>query len=631
MENANIVIVEDEYIVALDIKMHLQRFGYRVPALFASGEDLLERIEAVDPDLVLMDIKLQGRLDGLETAKIVWEKHGVPVVMLTAFSDEASLERAKTVFPFGYVIKPFEERELRATIVLALYKHEMENRLRERERLFSATFSSIPDAVFVFDSADCLDYMNPAAEKMTGRSFSAAWGETRDALIRLDEMDSGEMRARHPGVSRFDGDGGSDILVEQIVSPLTGVGNNTAGTVIVLRDVTERVATDRILREREEQLRQVQKMEAVGRLAGGIAHDFNNFLTIIMGFSKMIMEECGQDPAVRSNVEGIQQAAMRSAILTRQLLMFSRNQRMEPRPVNLNRLVADMEKMMIRLLSEGSSIIFSLDARRPDINVDAGQVEQVLMNLIINARDAMTAGGSVLVQTRNQRVTGSFATVTGVIPEGEYVALSVRDSGYGIAPEIVPQIFDPFFTTKEKGKGTGLGLATVYGIVKQSGGYITVHSEPGRETTFTLYFPLHEPAGSEEPARKEEPAGCGGNETILIVEDEAYVRTLIVRILTKLGYHVVDTQNAGEALLICEEYPTRIDLLITDMILPHVNGSVLAKRLLALRPDLKVLFLSGLSSKALQERNLLSPGDEFLQKPFDVEEFSLKVRTLLDA
>jgi len=322
---------------------------------------------------------------------------------------------------------------------------------------------------------------------------------------------------------------------------------------------------------------------------------------------------------------------MRSATLTRQLLMFSRNQRMDPRPVNLNRLVADMEKMMIRLLSEGSSIIFSLDARRPDINVDAGQVEQVLMNLIINARDAMTAGGSVLVQTRNQRVTGSFATVTGVIPEGEYVALSVRDSGYGIAPEIVPQIFDPFFTTKEKGKGTGLGLATVYGIVKQSGGYITVHSEPGRETTFTLYFPLHEPAGSEEPARKEEPAGCGGNETILIVEDEAYVRTLIVRILTKLGYHVVDTQNAGEALLICEEYPTRIDLLITDMILPHVNGSVLAKRLLALRPDLKVLFLSGLSSKALQERNLLSPGDEFLQKPFDVEEFSLKVRTLLDA
>jgi PAS domain S-box-containing protein len=630
MEQARIVVVEDEHIVALDIKMHLQKYGYVVPGMFASGEELLDSLDTMKPDLVLMDIKLQGKLDGLETSKIIKEKHRIPVILLTAFADEATLERAKKIEPFGYIIKPFEEKELRTTIVIALYKHKIEQKLRDREELFATTLKSIADAVLVIDNDGRIEYINPVAEKFLDITFENIINKNLEEVADLKESSENDIRERYKDVYDLKSKNGI-FHVERTASPLINDKGARSGTVVVLHDITEQLSTDKALREREDQLRQSQKMEAIGRLAGGIAHDFNNLLTVIMGYSKLISEDEGANGFVRSNIEGIQQAALKSVSLTRQLLTFSRHQVMELKSVNLNRLISDMEKMIRRLISEETSITISLEASHPQIFVDQGQIEQVLVNLVVNARDAMNDAGSLILRTGNAQVEKSFPTCMGTIAPGKYVTLTIRDTGYGIPPEVVTKIFDPFFTTKESGKGTGLGLSTVYGIIQQSSGYITVESEMTKGTTFCIYLPLH--AGAEEPAavKTESRVTITGTETILLVEDEEHVRNLMSRILTKQGYHVFEAQNAGEALLICEEHKNKIHLLVTDIILPHVNGSRLAKRLSALRPDLKIAFVSGYPLKLIQERNLLQEGDVFIQKPFDVDSFTLKIRNILDA
>jgi PAS domain S-box-containing protein len=629
MEQARIVVVEDEHIVALDIKMHLQKYGYTVPGMFASGEELLDSLEALKPDLVLMDIKLQGKLDGLETSKIIKEKYRIPVILLTAFADEATLERAKKIEPFGYIIKPFEEKELRTTIVIALYKYKIEQKLRDREELLATTLNSIADAVLVVDNDGRIEYINPVAETLLDTKFDSVINKKMEDAVDLKETATIDIQNRYKDVYDLRSRQGV-FHVERTISPLISDKGTHSGTVVILHDITEKLSTDKALREREDQLRQSQKMEAIGRLAGGIAHDFNNLLTVIMGYSKLISEDEGAGGLVRSNIEGIQQAALKSVSLTRQLLTFSRHQVMELKTINLNGLIAEMEKMFRRLISEETSITISLDATQPQIFVDQGQIEQVLVNLVVNARDAITDSGSLFIRTKNVEVEQGFPSCMGVIPPGKYVTLAVRDTGCGMSPELISKIFDPFFTTKESGKGTGLGLSTVYGIIQQSSGYITVESEPAKGTIFQLYLPLH--AGAEDPVvvRTEPVTELAGTETILLVEDEEHVRNLMSLILIKQGYHVIEAQNAGEALLICEENKNKIHLLITDIILPHVNGSRLAKRLYAMRPDLKIMFVSGYPLKLIKERNLLQEGDIFIQKPFDVDSFTRKIRNVLD-
>jgi len=344
MEPAQIVVVEDEHIVALDIKMHLQKYGYEVPGMFASGEELLESFESLHPDLVLMDIKLQGKLDGLETSKIIKEKYNVPVILLTAFADEATIERAKTIEPFGYIIKPFEEKELRTTIVIALYKHKMERKLRDREELFSTILSSIGDGVVVLDDSERIEYWNPVSERLSGRNAESVMGRMLGDVLVLEEAEE-SVRIHYPSVRSLRRDDRT-ILLETTSSPLVNDRGERSGTVLILHDVTERLTAERAIREREEQLRHAQKMESIGRLAGGIAHDFNNLLTVIMGYSKLIIEDAGMNSSVKSNIEGIQQAALKSVTLTRQLLTFSRYQVMEMKTVNLNNLVAELEKML---------------------------------------------------------------------------------------------------------------------------------------------------------------------------------------------------------------------------------------------------------------------------------------------
>lgn len=386
-------------------------------------------------------------------------------------------------------------------------------------------------------------------------------------------------------------------------------------------DVTER-------KKLEEQLRQSQKMEAVGQLAGGVAHDFNNLLTVITGYSDLLLLSIEQEKQ-RQDIEQIKKAARQAASLTRQLLAFSRKQVLQPQVLDLNQVVADMEKMLRRLIGEDIELVTMLEPALGRVKADPGQIEQVLMNLVVNARDAMPDGGRLLIETANVVLDEGYTQYQADLKAGSYALLAVSDTGVGMDVAIRSRVFEPFFTTKGPDRGTGLGLATVYGIVKQSGGHIAVYSEPGRGATFKIYLPQIEAVSDTRPSdRAEIGAVFGGNETILLVEDQTEVRNLAARILQQQGYHLLVAAHPEEALVLSEQTP--IDLLITDVILPQMNGRDLADRLIQAHPEMKALYISGYTDKAMAQHGVLETGTNFLQKPFSPAALSRKVRAVLE-
>jgi len=380
----------------------------------------------------------------------------------------------------------------------------------------------------------------------------------------------------------------------------------------------------------EDQLRQSQKMEAVGRLAGGIAHDFNNLLTIISGYSRMLIDSFAPSDPRRNDTERIKTASERATALTRQLLAFSRKQVLSPTALNLNTVVSDLSKILPRLIGEDIDLAFMPGEGLNSVYADRGQVEQVLMNLIVNARDAMPEGGKVTLETRNEKLDEKNARRRrGMLP-GEYVMLAVTDTGCGMDAETQARMFEPFFTTKEEGKGTGLGLATVYGIVKQSGGHISVYSEPGRGTTFKVYLPAAS-AGKEKEGNTFSPNRLPRAETVMVVEDENDLRNMIVRALGRRGYHVLQAGSGEEAVELVRQNGHKVELLVTDVVMPGMRGTEAAQRLLALAPDLKVLYMSGYTDNALFHQNLIESGSVFMQKPFTIDVLEEKVRQALKA
>jgi len=405
------------------------------------------------------------------------------------------------------------------------------------------------------------------------------------------------------------------------------LADERAGEVIIEGTVTD--ITDR--KHLEEQLRQSQKMEAIGQLAGGIAHDFNNLLTTVLGYSNMALNQLSPHEPLREEIEEIQKAGERAANLTRQLLAFSRKQLFEPKLLDVNALIAEATRMLSRLIGEHIRLVTQLDPSLGSVRADPGQLEQVLVNLVVNARDAMADGGTLTIRTQNADVDAVNSRMHFGAPAGRYVVLSVADSGVGIDPEIQKRIFEPFFTTKEKPLGTGLGLATVYGIVRQSGGQVFVASEPGRGATFAIYLPRAE-AGVETAVAVVAPAAPGrGSETILLVEDEAPVRDLTRRCLEQRGYSVLQAASAEDALELLAKHSGRLDLLLTDVVMPGASGPELATRLTAERPDLHVLFVSGYPDDSPASAGVLEGGTAFLQKPFTPDTLARKVRAVLDA
>ncbi len=381
----------------------------------------------------------------------------------------------------------------------------------------------------------------------------------------------------------------------------------------------------------EEQLRHSQRMDAVGQLAGGVAHDFNNLLTIVLSYTQLLMGDSRAPASFREDLQEIRRAGERAADLTRQLLAFSRKQVLEPRPLNLNEVIGQMDKMLRRLIGEDITLVTRPFPGLQMASADPGQVEQVLLNLVVNARDAMPRGGQLTVETANVTLDDTYArTHLGVTP-GPHVMLAVSDTGLGMDKATQARIFEPFFTTKTAGKGTGLGLSTVFGIVKQSGGSIWLYSEVGHGTTFKVYLPSTRPERAAEAVTAEPEASTTGSETILLAEDEEQVRRLVSTVLRRNGYTVLEARNGAEGLSVCESHPGPIHLLLTDVVMPEVGGRSLAERLAAARPEMKTLYMSGYTDDAVVRHGVLSATVAFLQKPVTPEALLKKVRAVLSA
>jgi two-component system cell cycle sensor histidine kinase/response regulator CckA len=413
--------------------------------------------------------------------------------------------------------------------------------------------------------------------------------------------------------------------------PLSGEMKSLRQRIRGLEDSeNKRKEAEEALRKSEEQLRQWQRVEAIGRLAGGVAHDFNNLLMTILGCSELLLRDFDPGDSRREEVEEIRRAAQRATSLTHQLLAFGRRQVLQPRVLDLNEIVENMNRMLKRMIGEDIQFLTILTPGLWPVKVDPGQIEQVIMNLVVNARDAMPEGGRLTLETSNMNLDEEYARRHISVKPGPYVMMAVTDTGCGMDAVTRSHLFEPFFTTKEKGKGTGLGLSTVYGIIKQSGGNIWAYSEVGRGSTFKVYLPRTEGAVKSYKPKEIAPAAAKGTETILLVEDEDAVRTMISRVLQGSGYRVLEACQGKEAIEVCRKHPGLIHLMVTDVIMPQMSGRELAERLATVRPEMKVLFMSGYPDKAIVHHGVLDPGTAFLQKPFTLTALENKVREVLE-
>ena len=758
-----ILIVEDEQIAARDIKQNLSNLGYTVVGIAATGKKALQCTEETQPDLVLMDIVLKGKMDGIETAEQIRKLHDIPIVYLTAHADERTLNKAKITVPFGYILKPVDERELQSTIEMAVYRHEMEKRLKERESWFSTTLRSIGDGVVATDEKDCITFMNSMAEELTGWSQKDALGKSVNEVFHLisknskEAIDSEIKNTMHVMESRdlknytilLSGNS-REIPIEHTVSPIKDDRGLTIGSVVVFRDITERLSaentsrfTEEALRESEEryrslfeesrdaiyittrkgnfvianqsamdlfgfkkeemirlniselyadaeewkqfkrdieqkgsvrdyevkfrnkndeelnclltsslrrtkngkilgyqgiirniterkraeeekekiqaQLLQAQKMEAVGILAGGIAHDFNNILTVIQGNSDLCLLKVDESNSIYRELKEIQVAAMRAADLTSQLLLFSRKKPMNYGTVNLNQIVESLLKMLHRLIGEDIGVSTDLESELWMVQADRGTMEQVIMNIAVNARDAMPDGGRLRIKSENVTLDDRMASNIPEARAGKFVRLTVSDTGVGMEDETIQRIFEPFFSTKATGRGTGLGLSVVYGIVKQHAGWIHVSSVRNEGSTFAIYIP----AATPKIDKKIKESVCmdefqGDGSRVLVVEDEKGVKDFTTEALKENGYRVLSAGSAGEAISVFEREDGHVDLVLSDVVLSDKNGIELVDELLLRKPQLKVILCSGYTGKKSQWFVIQQRGFRFLQKPYSM-------------
>jgi two-component system cell cycle sensor histidine kinase/response regulator CckA len=648
-----ILIVDDERHNRQLLEVMLSTEGFLLDTA-CSGEEALGLVAKQPPDLILLDIMMPG-MDGYEVARRIKANpltRSIPVVMITALDDRKAMLLGLSAGAEDFLAKPVDRTELsmRVRNLLRLktlgdsqerYSKMLETEvgrrsvdLVESERLYRSTFDGAPvgivhvglDGRWLRVNQRLCDLLGYAAEELQTVSgneaalFSEAVVGEVESYRRMAEGTLDRYRIDEKQYKRSDG---TLVWARVNVSVHRDSEGNAAHFIKVIEDITERRAL-------ESQMRQASKMDAVGQLASGIAHDFNNLLSVILSYSHLLAADLKEGDPMRADLNEIQGAGLRAVALTRQLLAFSRQQVLQPQIVNLTEIVGGLENMLRRLIGEDVELTVIGNTGVGKILVDPGQVEQVIVNLAVNARDAMPRGGKLTLETSEVVLDASYAAEHVGARPGPHVMLAVSDTGIGMDKATQARMFEPFFTTKEVGKGTGLGLATVFGIVRQSEGTIGVYSELGKGTVFKIYFPTAVGAVARRSSnRPSESRSLRGAETILVVEDDERVRLLACTILRKLGYHVLDAQSGGDAFLLCEQHTATIHLLLTDVVMPRMSGRELAERLLIVRPTMKVLYMSGYTNDSVVRHGILDSTIAFIQKPITPETLARKVRGAL--
>lgn len=759
MGQKRLLIVEDESILSLDIQRRIKTLGYLVAGTASSGEEAIEKVRKTRPDLVLMDIMLRGKMDGVKAAEAIRSEMDIPVIYLTAYADEPTITRAKLTEPFGYILKPFEERELYTTIQMALYRHRLEKKLKQRERWLATTLRSIGDAVMATDSRGKIRFMNPMAERLTGWKRKQAFGQDLKQVfnIMIGQPNADEDADQQPSHIKSSEDDetyqilitkrGKKIPVHSSVAPIRDQRGHNDGVVLVIRDMTKQVQAQKKLSESEEryrhffeedlagyflakpsgriiacnpsfarflgfsnsqeahegnladffpdveafrsfltllrrekkllyhqmelkhrdgksiyvvgnvigtfdsheslvaikgylfdntermeleeQLRQAQKLDSIGTLAGGVAHDFNNILGAVMGYASLLKMKIGKDHPHFAYVDIIEKSASRASELTGQLLAFARGGKPIVCPVNINKIASETLQIIRSTFDKLIEIKTHFREPLPTVEADSGQLQQVVMNLCVNARDAMPQGGKLTVETNVVQLQDDNLRPHLDAKPGSYVTLSVSDTGIGMDKKTLQRIFEPFFTTKQNGKGTGLGLSMVYGVVKNHGGFIRVYSELNEGSIFTVYLPICDREEPQTITHLEEPVG--GNEVILVVDDEESIREFSKELLESYGYHVLLAEDGIQAIEIFEQHKDEVNLVILDWLMPRMGGKDAFEYLKKLNPNIKGLLSTGFSqnAKAIEIAETGLAG--FIQKPYHGKDLLHMVRHALDS
>lgn len=630
-----VLVIEEDASDGDRIEEELRRAGYDATCTYVNNEQEYCQCLDPEPDVVLGDNNTSN-FDSLRAIEILRKRGAeVPFIVVSRKGNESTALEALRRGAADYVRKD-RLSGLGTAIANVLEQKRQRSQKRDDEAqliLEHRAINACTQGVAIIDACQTnypIIFVNPGFEILTGYRRDEVVGRNHHFLLglRTDPATAAQLeQALHKGEA---------VTVEIMNYRRDGTPFWNAVTLSPIRDETGRlthfasVQTDISERKRIElQYRQAQKMEAIGRLAGGIAHDFNNLLTIILGCSDLALNSTNPESLIREHLQQIKLAGERGANLTRQLLAFSRKQVLETRLLNLNDVINDISKMLLRLIGEDVEYATNLDSKLGMIKADPSQLEQVILNLVVNARDAMPHGGRITIETKNVELDERFVRERPEVTPGAYVLMTIRDTGCGMTPEVMAHMYEPFFTTKEGGRGTGLGLATVYGIVKQSNGYIYADSQPDQGTSFSVYFPRAQSTEIVETRMGNTEMFPKGKETVLLIEDDPNVRKLNTQVLENKGYKVLVAKNGAEAVQVAESHPSTIHMVVTDVVMPGMTCRELTERITMLRPTAKILYVSGYSVDALTTQGIMNAEFCMLQKPFPPFALIRKVRELL--
>jgi PAS domain S-box-containing protein len=644
MGKAKVMVVEDNRVVAEDIKNNLVEMGYSVSAIATSGLKALEAADRETPDVAIMDIRLGSGMDGIETAAKLRERHQIPIIYLTAHADEDTVSKAEVTEPYACLVKPFDVEELQSAVEIAVYKDQMERKVRESKERLLLVMESAGEGLWEWDveaesmqcddlcfqllgyePGDVLDNHHKWWAQHIHQDDSA---EVQKVLDNLMTGSDGHLASVDFRMARKDGEHVWINLRAKIVR--RGLDGKPKTVIGILRDINDRKTSEAEKRQLENKLRQSQKMEAIGTLAGGIAHDFNNVLASVIGNTELALDDIDKDSVIYYNLNEILVAGLRAKDLARQILVFSRHADTKQKPTNMNDIVGDAIKLIRATIPSSIEIQSKLSIEPMVVFANPSQIHQIIVNLCTNSFHAMENDGGIMwIELKKVSLAEHINFGYTAIPPGNYARMTIGDNGHGIALEDLDKIFDPYFTTKDQEKGTGLGLSIVNGIVASHRGYITVDSKLDIGTSFNIYFPVVEKRASAQIRPDDNDLPLGSGERVIVVDDEPSIAGFQKQCLERLGYRVDSYTNSIAAFDSFIANPDRYDILVTDMTMPHMSGDMLVQRIREIRPGFPVILCTGFNEKADQRLCATLKINCFLLKPVDRNKLAVSVKNAL--